>query len=51
MENNEKKTLIIAAISIIAGLIIIGWINNRPEQPSHHIGCEARVTSDAVICR
>lgn len=51
MKNNDKKIAIIAAIAFIIGLAIIGWINNQAEQPSHKLDCEARITSEAVICR
>lgn len=51
MNNNDKKIAIIAAIAFIIGLAIIGWINNQAEQPSHKLDCEARITSEAVICR
>lgn len=51
MNKRDKKIAILAAIAGAAAIIALGIINNQPEQETHHIGCEARLTGNAVICR
>lgn len=51
MNKRDKKILTIAAIAGAGAIIALGIINNQPEHKSHDIGCEARLTGNAVICR
>jgi len=44
-----KAVALVATVALCVVFLVI--VNNREEAPKYQLGCEARITGEAYICR